>query len=40
MIWLGSAYWICEHCHAIYVQRANAEPSQSVERAEKSANAK
>lgn len=21
MIWLGSAFWICEKCHTIYVQQ-------------------
>lgn len=25
MIWLGSAYWVCERCHVIYVQAALAE---------------
>jgi hypothetical protein len=20
MLWLGSAYWVCEKCHVIYVQ--------------------
>ena len=25
MIWLGSAFWICEKCHRIYVQMAPRE---------------
>lgn len=28
MIWLGTAFWICEPCHVIYVQTAPAEAAR------------
>ena len=30
MIWLGSAFWICEKCHRIYVQMAPRERKLST----------